>query len=376
VIKMQKLRIQPDHERSADAPCARDVRVNLAAMLRTSFMVAMLTASGCSSSDFDTPATDTDAATADTASADGDVVSEAAPPGPCDPEPGKAKYCVEVKLAKTDHPPYTMSSGALGLGLDGLGKVALVLWDKDPASTPAGEKSPPPKYVVGYPADEKAQIGVDKDFPVTVSGEADEGTYTVAALFADNLKERVNGESLPGDFLVLPTIVEGKPAYPKMTVKMGEVQKTTLELYPSRRLTVTLALDAGFTSYARMYDSVHGDGPTMLAIFDGDPSDYSKYLHVSFSPCVYTNVQKTLTNSPILDVTTTVVGPHDLLVYLFDYTSEPFPGRGTISSTPVAPFPRVDIKSDSWTASALVDLKKIPSGPVTSGTPDPLTCSL
>ena len=60
---------------------------------------------------------------------------------------------------------------------------------------------------------------------------------------------------------------------------------------------------------------------------------------------------------------------------LFDYESTPWPGKGTIVSKRDAPYARVNLRSDSWLASVVVDLVKIPAGPHGSpAPPDPLTC--
>jgi len=375
---MEKPRIHPDHGHCGGAPCASELRVNLAGMLRRALVFATVLSLGCTSDEFDV-AGDNDAASNETGGNDSGTTTDDSggtetAPGPCDPEEGKAKYCIEVKLASSVHPPYTTASGAAGLGIDGSGKVVLVLWDRDPASAAPGEKVPP-KHALPYPPESSGMINVDKDFPVTIPGSAEPGTYTIAALFADNLAaSRPDGEVLAGDFVVLPNIVGGKAVFPKMTLELGKVQKMTLEVRPNRRVSVTLGLDPGFATYAKTVPSIHGDGPTFLGIFDGVATDFSGYLHSGFSRCVNTKIQETVTNSPIIEFTTTVEGEHNLYMALFDYTSDPWPGKGTITSTPTAPYPRVNLKPELWTASAVVDLVKIPLGPYGTAPTDTLTC--
>jgi hypothetical protein len=346
-------------------------------MLRRAFLLATLLSLGCSSGDFDVADTN-DAANNNDVSNDGDpgeTSSSDTAPGPCDPEPDKAKYCIEVKLAKLTHPPYNTASGAVGLNIDGTGRILVALWDRDPTLTPPGSPEPPPKIVTPYPS-ETGELNIDRDLPITIAGSAEPAEYTVMGFFADNLKDpRPAGSILPGDFVMLPNVSDGKLVYPKMTLSKGTVQKVSLELRPNRRVSVTLGFSESFLTYVKTQPTVHGDGPVMFGLFDGALGSSTAWLNLDFSNCVATNVQ-TLPNAPIIDFMTTVEGEHNVYMTLFDYGSTPFPGKGSLTSTPTAPYPRLNITPDTWTASATVDLTSIPLGayPKETAPVDKLTC--
>lgn len=342
-------------------------------MLRRAFLFATFLSLGCTSSDFQVAETDANS-TGDTGSSTESGADVA--PGPCDPEPDKAKYCIEVKLARPDHPPYTTESGAVGLGIDGTGRVILALWDKDLASLPPGSPTPEPKVITPYPS-ATGEINIDKDFPITISGSDVPGKYTMAAAFLDNLlATRGSGDTLAGDFVVLPTVNEGKLNFPQLTLSLGTVQKATLELRPARRVSVTLGFSTDFVTYAKTQPTIHGDGPTMFGLFDGELGASTAFLNLDFGPCIATNIQ-TVPTAKVINFTTTVEGDHNAFAALFDYASTPsFPGKGTLISTQTAPYPRVSIKSDSWTASATIDLTSAYLGayPASSAPEDMLTC--
>ena len=342
-------------------------------MLRRTFLLATLLSLGCSSSDFDVADT-TDSATSDTGINTGGT--DGAAIAPCDPEPDKAKYCIEVKLAGSAHPPYTAGSGALGLNIDGVGKAFVAMWDVDPTKTPAGMPSPEPKVVIPYPKGDADQIAVDKDLPVTLSGADTPGEYTVMGAFADNDKVvRAKGEMLPGDFVVVPTVSAGKLVYPKITLEMGKVAKTTLLLLPNRKVAVTVGFDAAFVTYAQTKKTIHGDGPVMFSMFNGALSSTS-FLSLDVHPCIATTIQ-TSPMAHVLDFTTTIEGTHNVFVALFDYAAEPsFPGKGSLTSAPIAPYPSITIDGTSWIANTTVELKSVHLGEYseTTAPPDMLKC--
>ncbi len=346
-------------------------------MLRRALLALPLLSLGCPSSEFNVA--EADAAQNSDASTDG-VASDGpggdSAPGPCDPEADKAKFCIEVKLAKSEHPPYTTPSGAVALGLDGIGRVYIALWDVDIAALPPGTPTPTPKQVIPFPS-ESGTLNVDSELPVTIAGSAPPGTYTVVGVFADNLTAtRPQGAALAGDFVVLPTVSEGKLVLPKLTLAAGAVAKVTLPLYPNRRVTVKLGLSDGVVADAKLSPTtVHGDGPTMLALFDGDV-DPKSFLGFDVSPCVNSKIQSaTLPPTMTLNYTTTVEGEHNAFVALFDYGSSPFPGKGSLTSANTSPYPRIAINKDLWSASAVIDLVQIAGGAYTApGPADPLTC--
>lgn len=342
-------------------------------MLGRAFLFATFLSLGCTSSDFQVAENDAGTNNGDTNSS---TETGDAAPGPCDPEPDKAKYCIEVKLASTTRPPYNVASGAAGLNIDGTGRVYVAMWDVDPTATPPGSPTPEPKIVVAYPS-ETGEFSIESGFPVTISGSAPPGKYTMIGLFADNLDApRPKGESLAGDFVLLPNVSAGKLVYPSVTLSMGTVQKQTLELRPNRRVSVALGFNADFLVKAKAQPTVHGDGPTMFGLFDGELNDSTVFLNLDFGPCVATKIQ-TAPTPQTLNFTTTVEGEHNGFAALFDYASTPlFPGKGTLISSRSAPYPRVKIDPNLWTASATIDLMEVNLGayPVESAPEDKLTC--
>ncbi|MBI2388394.1 MAG: hypothetical protein HYV09_02145 [Deltaproteobacteria bacterium] len=346
-------------------------------MLRPSLSLSALALLACSSSNFEVSPIE------DASVDDGQTTDDGAPadsaPDKCAPEEGKAKYCIEVKLAFPEHPPYDATSGAAGLGLDGRGKVWIAAYDKELTVGPGGAP-PTPKTVIQYPPDTEvgAEVAVDKDLPVVISGSAPAGTYHMIAGFADNLKaDRGTGTKgvLPGDFVVVPGVAAGKLAYPKMTLVDGETAKVTIELRPYRRLSVAVRVSTELKTKATAQPTVHGDGPLLFGMFDGgDPIGASTaWLTLDDAPCIDTNIQGIPTEKTA-NFGTTVDGGHNVFLALFDYTAEPFPGKGTLVSKLTAPYPRIEISKATWTASAAIDLVDIAYSAQPTGTPDPLAC--
>lgn len=345
-------------------------------MLRRCLSLSALLLLSCSSSNFEVPATE-DAATDGETTGDGAPVDAA--PDKCAPEEGKAKYCIEVKLASPEHPPYDAASGAAGLGLDGKGKIYIAAYDKELTVGPGGA-APTPKTVIEWPpaTEVGAEVAVDEDLPLVISGSAPAGTYHLIATLADNLKtDRGTGTKglLPGDFVVVPGVSGGKLAFPKMTLVTGETAKVTLELRPYRRLSVAVRISTELKTKATTQPTVHGDGPLLFGMFDGgDPIGASTaWLTLDDAPCIDTNIQGIPTEKTV-NFGTTVDGGHNVFLALFDYTAEPFPGKGTLVSKLTAPYPRIEISKSTWTASAPIDLVDIAYSAQPTGAVDPLTC--
>jgi len=338
----------------------------------------------CSSSNFEVSETP-DALVDDTASGSDTASSEASSdtavdvvPDKCAPEEGKAKFCIEVKLARPEHPPYNAASGAVGLGLDGKGKVFVALYDKDIAIGPGPALTP--KAVITYPPDTDVggEVDVDKDLPTTIVGSAPAGLYNVISIFEDNLKvDRGSGSksTLPGDFVLVPEVKDRGLVYPKMKLSVGTTQKVTVELRPWRRLTVSVGIGSELKTVATTNPTIHGDGPMLLGLFDSaDPiSNTTPFLTLDDAPCVATNIQ-TIPSLKAVNFGTTIDGGHNMFLALFDYTATPFPGRGTLVSKLSGAYPRIEISKDTWTASATADLVSVAEGAQPTGTPDPLVC--
>lgn len=344
------------------------------------WLVAPLSLFACSSSDFavsDQPDGAVDDG-GDAAVADGPADAADAAPDKCAPEDGKAKFCIEVKLARPEHPPYNAASGAASLGLDGKGKVFVALYGKDLAVGPGSTVKP--DAVIAYPPDTEigAEISVDKDLPTTIVGSAPAGTYNVLGVFQDNLKA-ARGEGskgvLPGDFVIVPDVKDRGLVYPKMKLSLGTTQKVTIELRPWRKVTISVGVTDGLITTAKASPTVHGDGPMLLGLFDGGDaiSDATTWLTLDDAPCVNTSIQ-TVPSVKSVNFGTTIDGGHNVFLALFDYTSTPFPGRGTLVSKLSGPYPRIEISPDAWTASASADLTSIAIGTQPVATPDPLTC--
>lgn len=349
-------------------------------VLRSSILwLVPLSLLACSSSNFEV-SEQPDSAVQDSEQPGGDTASDSsdATPDKCAPEDGKAKFCIEVKLARPEHPPYDASSGAASLGLDGKGKVFIALYSKDLAVGPGSAVKP--DAVITYPPDTEvgAEISVDKDLPTTIVGSAPAGTYNVLGVFQDNLKAaRGDGNKgvLPGDFVIVPSVRDHGLVYPKMNLSLGTTQKVTIELRPWRRVTINVGVSDGLATTAKASPTVHGDGPMLLGLFDGaDPiSDSTAWLTLDDAPCVSTSIQ-TLPSVKAVNFGSTIDGGHNLFLALFDYTATPFPGRGTLVSKLSGPYPRIEISPDAWTASASADLSSIAIGTQPTGTTDTLTC--
>lgn len=357
-----------------------DARVTLATMLARSVLLSALAALGCSSSQFQVSINE-DSASADpdtsTTTTDGEVDSgivvedapvEAPPPGPCDPEDGKTKYCIGVKTLGV-HPAYGTGDAA-ELGIDGKGKLYVLLYDKSP-----GPGVMPIKTIV-YPTGD-TMLNVDEGFPAKIVGTLDTpGEFFAVAFFADSDKMRGTGSDgvLPGDFVTMPKLSGMEYVYPKLSFVQGKVASSTLEIRPLRRLTVTFTAKTTLKSYG---PSVHGDGPVMFGLTDAmDINMSTGWLHLETRGCVDLEVDSTTSVPGQVSFPVAVEGKHNAFAVVFDYsTNKPeFPGQGSLISPQSGSLPSVTIDPAKWTSFGSVEMTSLAIGPVMVGTPDPLTC--
>jgi hypothetical protein len=333
--------------------------------------VVLVTALGCSSSVFkvsgDSAAPDdTGTSTTETSvlpdSTSEETEVEAAPPGPCDPEADKTKYCIEVKAA--EHPPYDgMASSELGI--DGKGKLFVVLLDKDPLASDA-------KVVktITYPADGTEMA--DTSFPVKLQGEVEQpGPFFVVAYFADSNKTRPEGRMLPGDLGIPLKFMGTKPVSPTYAFGMGKVETAPMELKPLRRAKVIVGAKASLKDFST---TVHGDGPVVLGVTDATTiSEPSTWLHYAQRGCVDLQIQSGVPSPQIAYFPLFGEGSHNVFVGVVDYsaTKVGWPGQGTLI-TPLtgAGVPKLDLTG--WLPSTTVEVTNIAHG-ATDGTGD-LTC--
>jgi hypothetical protein len=367
-----RARIPNDHETTLPKACATPLRVTLQPMKLALSLLFGLCATACSSADFAVSGEDSGGTGSDSIATD-DTGSSSTESGvdayvdPCAPEPGIAKFCVDVKLEHSDHPGYDATSGAASLGIDGKGIVYVSLFDKDPASDPMGGAAPVPKAVLQYPpaehVDERADI--DKSLPLTLAGRAAPGTYWVITQFADSEAKRGMGEAavLPGDFVIVPNVntTTRKTEYPKLTLTTGETGRVEQKLRPYRRVDVDMGVTGEFAGKAMTNTSIHGDGPVLFAIYDGDfNAKTPTILSLATFPCVAIHPAKIPPDRTPATFGTTVDGEHNLFAMLFDYTIDTKPTTyGNIytqtMSGGVTPIPKVNISATSWVSSAKAD---------------------
>jgi len=289
---------------------------------------------------------------------------------PCAPEPGVAKFCVDVRLDHAEHPGYDAGSGAAALGIDGKGVVYVSLFDKDPAvDVAAGGTAPKPVAVLQYPPVDHvgAEATIDTDLtvsPITLSGRATPGTYWVITQFTDSKATRTTGEGgvLAGDFVIVPSVdpTTRKALYPKVTLTAGATGRVEQRLFPYRRIDVTLGVAAELASAAMANPNIHGDGPVLFAIYEGDISAKPpNILSVGSWPCAKMNPAHTPPSTVGASFGTTVDGMHKLFAILFDYKVD-IAGRANLlvqTSDGIAgrPIPKVNISTTSWVSSAKAD---------------------
>jgi hypothetical protein len=332
---------------------------------------------GCSSADFavsgdDGGGTGNDSSATDDTGGTGTEGGADTVVDPCAPEMGIAKFCVDVSLEHKDHPGYDATSGAGPLGIDGKGIVYVALYDKDPAADLMGGPAPTPKAVLQYPPAEHVtdEADIDKSLPLTLTGRAPAGTYWVITQFADSKAKRGVGEAgvLPGDFVIVPSVdaTTRRTEYPKLTLTDGTTGRSEQKLRPYRRVDVDLGAGPDVASQAMTNPTIHGDGPVLFAIYDGDfnakPSP--NILSVSLWPCA---ALKPSNNPPIrasASFGTTVDGEHNLFAVLFDYKTDiKATTQGNIYTQTVsgmlAPIPKVNISSTSWVSSTKTDVTAI-----------------
>lgn len=358
------------------------------------FLLASLGA--CSSSDFAVAPSDpagSDAGSGDDTSTTNDAPPglDTAPPDPCAPVEGVAKFCVDVQLERKEHPSYDAASGANALGIDGNGIVFAYLYAKDPGLA-TGSKATP-VALLQYPPPEKIgeEVNVDGGLPLTLAGQAPPGEYWVVAGFQDNKTAPRTSEApvLPGDFVIVPGVTkEGNALYPKMSLQVGKTARAVAKLKPYREVAAKVRLSLKLnTEAAKPGSTIHGDGPIMFAVYDGDYSakpSTATLLSTDIRPCIKTNAGVAVPEPVTVKFGTTVDGEHNLLAALFDYNlpsdssgPNPFPGVGTMMSqiypgaTPA--IPRVNISSSSWVSSAEVLLDIVPF-PAASGDPEVFKC--
>lgn len=354
----------------------------LSGMLRRALLPLACIALGCSSSNFEV-VNNEDSSTFEetsneTSTNEETSVADSAPvdskPDPCAPEAGKAKFC--INLAKPlEHPPYTTDE-AKSLALNGKGRFYLYVYDKDPIAN----KTAMPIATIPYPSDAEvgAEVNIDTDLPLTIPGSiATPGVYTIVVLFVDSTKPRGKGTAgiLPGDFVSYPTISGMKASYPTMTLSMDKTENVPVVLRPVRAVTLTLDPDDGSKTKG---PTVNGDGPAFFGLTDNESiTDLTAWLQLDVAGCVDLQM-RALSPRPQDIVFPTVVEPglHNLWAGVIDYDPlDPrFPGRGTLVSTQNSPLPKVDLKNDSWTATARATLIQLAFGAVAATKVDMTRC--
>jgi hypothetical protein len=290
---------------------------------------------GCSGGNFQSQETPDSAATTDADDGAADVAAEVSDGGdgavdPCAADPSAAKFCVTVEL-DAKRPPYGPDSGAKALLLDGKGKVVLWLYDKDPGATD-GVK---PIAAINYPSTLGAEVATT-DLPAKIAGAAVPGDYWVVAAFEDNPAARTDlNPFLPGDFVLVGTLVGKKTTYPKITLKKGSTTTTNLKLKAYRGAQFGMSATSDIRStYADGVYKIPGDGLVLFLLYDGVYGSGGEVgVDVAIAPCVKLDPYKLTPPLVTTGFGSTAEGTHNLLVGVVDFDAVGvFPPRGLIYS--------------------------------------------
>lgn len=274
---------------------------------------------------------------------------------PCADIAGATKVCITVK-ADSAHPGYDSGGSRAGeLGLDGKGKVWVGLYDKNPI-VPDG---PAPAPVAMLKPAETGEISLSK-LPLMLSGSVPKaGSYWVMAQFMDNVAvSRSPGPDaiLIGDFASLPVLDSATRAasYLKLNVDAGKTAKLTLDMKPYFGVRATTTAGSKLHDMALLNKAIHGDGPFLFLVFDGDLGTASGVLLSIDIVSKCTALHPEAFDLPKVPVVfrTPVNGKHKLLGIQVDYDGwsdsggNPFPGRGALLGA--AKDGTVDISTSSW----------------------------
>jgi hypothetical protein len=280
-------------------------------------------------------------------------------PDPCAATAGVAGFCVVINPAPA-HPPYGDPT-ATSLDLDGQGFVTVALYNVDPVANPDAA----PVATLRYPpADQVGKtINVDTELATTLVGTvATPGSYWVVAIFQDNPVARSGATTtLPGDFLLTPSVdANEKLVFPSFNLSVGATAKLPITLQPYHEVDVTISPDPTVVVAAKANPTIHGNGPALLALYDGDVATGSPVLSESTSTgCIDLKLQTaTPPANAIGKFGAYVSGEHRALVALFDYTSTPFPGKGTLLTPFLDPTkaPKIFVDPTLWISQGQVTI--------------------
>ena len=329
-----------------------------------------IAALSCTSANFNTapagPGDDTGVGPADTTGTDGAT-------DPCAPIPGIAKFCINV--AKVDaHPGYTAGSGFDALGLDGIGRLKVYLYNEDPGDPT--RKAVAPIVTIAYPSGD-GTLDIDKDLPVAIASSAPEARYWFTVVFEDNdaATRPDTYAAVPGDFIVVPPVVDNKLVFPEVTLKQGETQSVPVSLKPIRQVTATVQASKALVALAKSTrPEIHGDGPMAFLIYKGDLGATATYIDLAYTRCIDLGVKGLAETVPISFGTILSEGSYHVLGVLFDYDyptptggKNDFPGKGSIVS-PIADGPLekvsvIDVVGARWLTTTNVDMVDVPAAP-------------
>lgn len=296
----------------------------------------------------------------------------------CPATAGVASFCIAINPAPS-HPPYGTAQ-ANALALDGLGVVIVALYDVDPVANPSAA----PVATLRYPSADQVgkTIDVDTELSTTLTGTVtDPGSYWVVAVFQDNPVARTGSTTtLPGDFLLTPTVDSSKQlVFPSFDLAVGTASKLTITLQPYRQVDVTLNADASAVLAAKTNPTIHGDGPALLALYDGDIATAPILSESASTGCIDLQLQAPTPPMNVLShFGAYVSGEHRALIALFDYTDTPFPGKGTLT-TPylvAANAPKIFVDPSLWISQGQATLDLGTTYAPTDTPTDTLTCAV
>ncbi len=339
---------------------ARSALFAPASLARVASLASLALGAGCSSGDFSAPAGSGVAA---------DAGADAAPPGPCDPVDGVAKFCVNVSVIAS-RPNYDAASQASQLGIDGAGVLYVYLYDKDPSpeTKDPAQPSVAPISTLRFPdaSNIGAELKLDADLPKTMSGTATPNPYWVIATFQDNKTLSRTAEAggiLAGDFVQVPTINGKKADYPKLVLESGKVAKLDVVMRPYHRVVANVHVKAAsdLSAKAAVNHTIHGDGPMLFLLYANGVSitDASaQALSLSQTGCVNVKLGSTPPTTVAVPFGTWAEGGLQLLGALIDYPGSSFPTPGMLTSDLSTP-PIVQIAPSTWSSAVDVPLTTV-----------------
>lgn len=260
----------------------------------------------------------------------------------CTPVSSAGTLCATVQLDSSASIPDYTSTGAQTLGINGVGTVAVLLFDKDPGDPTNRDLLP--KAVLQSPNAGAVKMA---DLPVSVVGTAPAGKYWAFAVFEDGgpnpatrngTRGKGRGVALPGDLAQVAMAGPAGVVYPQVTLGNGNATMAALNLRPMRALSLTLQPSLALVQQAKGNASIAGDGPATVYVYQGSFVNNSAVIDdFGLYGCIDLGLQSMPMN-PTVTMGVLATGSSDQLfaaVYDYDLPTDtnPLPA-GVVSSDP------------------------------------------